>query len=60
MAPTKEEKTNVGDAEPSRPAQKRPYRSPKLQRLGTVADLTLNAATGSNVDHQGNFKVGNG
>jgi hypothetical protein len=60
MALTKEEKTNMGDADASRPDQKRPYRSPKLQRLGTVADLTLNGNAGSNLDSKNKPKVGNG
>jgi hypothetical protein len=49
MALTKEEKTNVENAE-RRPAEKRPYRSPRLQRLGTVAELTL-GNNGSVVDN---------
>jgi len=52
MALGTEEKTKEEKA-----PEKRPYRSPKLRRLGTVADLTLGGG-GSNTDSH-TSKMGN-
>jgi hypothetical protein len=55
MPLTKEEKTNE---ERSEVPEKRPYRSPQLRRLGTVAELTL-GGSGSNLDGHNQTKRGN-
>jgi hypothetical protein len=41
------------------PATRRPYHTPVLKRLGTVAELT-NGATGATSDGTGNLKKGKG
>jgi hypothetical protein len=50
-----EQSTGEGQKDPS-PAQKRPYRTPELRRLGSVAELTLGGGNTAIEGRSGNLK----
>ena len=50
-----EQSTGEGQQGPS-PAQKRPYRTPELRRLGSVAELTLSGGNTANEGRSGGTK----
>jgi hypothetical protein len=38
---------------PGRPARRRPYRTPKLERLGTLTEITAAISSSGKNDHAG-------
>jgi hypothetical protein len=51
-----EQSTGEGQKDPS-PAQKRPYRTPELRRLGSVAELTLSGGNTAGDGRGGSLKT---